>query len=93
MAVTVEPPATLLKTKRKLKVDFEFISDEQGALMDLFGLRHVGGQPQENKDIPRPASILIDGQGAVLWSAVADNYRVRPKPKTVLAAARKALAE
>jgi len=62
---------------------FEFLSDENYALIDYFGVRHTGGGP--GGDIARSASFLIDHTGLVLWRFATDNYRVRPKPDEILA--------
>jgi len=91
VAVAVDPPELLLTTKRKLHLDHVFLSDEQGALMDAFELRQVGGNPENGGDIPRPATILLDSKGNIIWASITDNYRVRPKPEKVLAAVRSAL--
>ena len=60
--------------------------------MDLLGLRHKGGDPQGG-DIARSASVLVDAGGTILWSSVADNYRVRPNPDEVLVAVRSAMEQ
>lgn len=65
---------------------FEFLSDADGRLLDLFGLRHEKGR-YDGVDIAQSASFLIDATGHLVWQRVADNYRVRPHPKEILAAA------
>ena len=65
--------------------EFEFVSDPEGVLLDLFGVRHQGGMP--GVDIAQSASFLLDRQGKLVWNRVAENYRVRPRPAEILAAA------
>ncbi|CAM2005110.1 hypothetical protein APED_00480 [Acanthopleuribacter pedis] len=48
------------------------------------GLRHEGGNPMDGSDIARPARILIDRTGRILWSDISENYRVRPLPEQIL---------
>jgi len=76
-------PEDLTKVKTKSGAVFSFVSDPDGKLLDLFGARHVGGGPT-GEDIARPASVLVAGDGSVLWESFTDNYRVRPKPAALL---------
>jgi peroxiredoxin len=51
------------------------------------GLVHPGGG-EGGKDVPRPATIVIDREGVVRWTAFADNVQGRPDPEEVLRAVR-----
>ena len=51
-------------------------------------MRHRGAG-MDGGDIAQSASFLIDAEGRVAWLRVADNYRVRPRPEEILAAADK----
>lgn len=44
-------------------------------------------------DIARAGSFLFDSSGKLLWSSIAENFRVRPEPAETLAAIDKVLAE
>lgn len=57
------------------------MSDSEGKLIDQFGLRHVGGNAIDGSDISRPAVIVLDRSGKVIYSDYTDNYRVRPSPE------------
>ncbi len=72
-----------MKVKRQAGLNFSVLSDENGKLIDIMGLRHVNGSPVGG-DIARSASVLVKKDGAILWSAVAENYRVRPNPEHIL---------
>ncbi len=74
--------------KHAVKATFEIAADEEGQLMDYLGLRHKGGNPIKKSDVPQIASFLFDASGKVIWSRVAENYRVRPYPGEILAAAK-----
>ncbi len=65
---------------------FDFYSDPEGQLIELLDIRHAGGRPMDGADLPQSSSFIIDRNGKVLWSHLAPNYRVRPKPDTILAA-------
>lgn len=67
--------------------EYTFLSDPEGDLIDLFGVRHAGGNVEDGGDIAQSASFLIDAEGRVAWLRVADNYRVRPRPAEILGAA------
>jgi peroxiredoxin len=62
-----------------------FLSDPEGRLLDLLGMRHEGAGPG-GRDIAQSASFLFDPDGTLLWQHVTPNYRVRPEPETILAA-------
>jgi peroxiredoxin len=47
------------------------------------GLLHSGGG-EDGKDVPRPATIVIDQKGVVRWVAFADNVQNRPDSRDVL---------
>jgi len=51
------------------------------------GLVHQGGG-EGGKDVPRPATVVIDRQGIVRWAAYADNVQSRPDTQDVLRAVR-----
>lgn len=72
---------------------FQLLNDPQGRVMDYFGLRHAGANPDNPElDIPQAASFLFSPSGKLIWSKVAENYRVRPKPREILNKARDYLA-
>ncbi len=73
--------------KKAVKANFEIAADEEGNLMDYLGLRHKGGNPIKGSDVPQTAGFLFDSNGKVIWSKVAENYRVRPHPEEILSAA------
>lgn len=62
-----------------------FLSDPEGRLLDLLGMRHEGAGP-DGRDIAQSASFLFEPDGTLLWHHATPNYRVRPKPETILAA-------
>ena len=84
VAVSVDPPADAERMRSSAGAEFEFLSDPEGRLIDLFGLRHHGGGP--GGDIAQTASFLLDAGGRLAWMRVAKNYRVRPRPGEILAA-------
>lgn len=84
MAVSIDAPENLEKMRSSAGAEFVFLSDPDGALMDLFGIRHAGGS-MEGSDIAQSASFLLAGDGRLVWSRVAENYRVRPRPAEILA--------
>ena len=64
--------------------DFDFFSDPEGRFIELLDVRHAGGNPMDGGDLPQSSSFLIQGDGTVIWSHLAPNYRVRPTPEHIL---------
>jgi peroxiredoxin len=67
------------------------LSDRDLAVTDAFGLRNQGihsGPPVGAEALPVPTSLLIDGDGKVLWMDQSENYQRRSGPDYVLAALR-----
>jgi hypothetical protein len=56
-----------------------------GLLQALIPLRPVF---YLSKDVPRPATVVIDRDGVVRWTAFGDNVQSRPDPHDVLRAVR-----
>lgn len=82
--MVVDPPEINATLTRDLGLTYPILADPTLAMIDAHGLRHPGGH--DGHDIARSASVLIDGEGILRWSAVGDNFRVRPRPATILAA-------
>ena len=84
-----------IKTRRRnhgLKA--HMLSDRDLAVTDAFGLRNQAihsGPMRGAEALPVPTSLLIDGDGKVLWMDQSENYQRRSGPETVLAALQKHL--
>jgi len=52
-----------------------------------YGLVHAHGGP-DGRDVPRPATVLLDRNGVVRWLSLSTNYQVRPDPRDVVSAMR-----
>jgi len=70
-----------------LRVGYRFVADPDLAVTRRYGLIHRGGGPG-GRDVPRPATVLLDRDGVVLWVSLSDNYQVRPDPRDVVRAVR-----
>ena len=68
------------------------LSDPDLVVTDAFGLRNQGihsAPPGDDTEaLPVPTSLLIDGDGKVLWMDQSQNYQRRSGPEVVLAALR-----
>ncbi len=66
------------------------LSDPDLAVTDAFGLRNQGFHSappgDDTEGLPVPTSLLIDGDGKVLWVDQSENYQRRSGPEVVLAA-------
>ena len=77
-AVTIDAGEALKLAKTKSNASFPVLSDSKAKLIDIFGLRHKGGNALEGTDISRPAIIVLNGEGKLIYAEYTDNYRVRP---------------
>lgn len=84
MATSVDVPEKLTVMKKASGASFDFVSDPEGRLMDLFDIRHRNASPEG--DAAQSASFLVAPDGRVLWRHLAANYRERPDPGVILAA-------
>ena len=85
LAISPDPNERSQQLADRLKVGYRFLADTDLAVTRRLGLVHRGGGG-DGKDVPRPATIVIDRQGVVRWTFFADNGQVRPDPREVLSA-------
>jgi len=85
-AVSVDPPETSEALRRRLKLEFTFLSDREGRVLDRLNIRHRGGRMIDGGDIAYPAQVLVDQGGVVRWKYQSKNYRVRARPEDIFAA-------
>ena len=67
----------IVKTKKKTKSMFQFVSDPSGLFSDKIGMVHVKGNPFDGSNITRVGKVLVRSQGTFLWSHFTENSRVR----------------
>lgn len=77
------------RVARRLALEYAVATDEGLALTKALGLVHPGGAPAGH-DVPRPATYVIR-DNEIVWEYLTDNWRVRPHPDEVVAAAEAAL--
>lgn len=58
------------------------LSDPELVAIQAYGLLHPDGGIEG--DIARPATFVVDRDGGVAWMKLADDWRVRPRPKELL---------
>ena len=93
MAIVYGTPEDAKKAKEVSSCDLEIWADENGAMMDQFGLRDIGGNPFSGEDTARPATLLVSSEGKLLWAKYSSNYRLRMKPGEILSAAKDILSK
>jgi peroxiredoxin len=87
LAVSPDPNEQSQKVAEGLRLNFRFLADRDLEVTRRWGLVHAGAGP-DGKDLPRPATIVLDRDGIVRWFSVSRNYQVRPDPDDVLRAVR-----
>jgi thioredoxin-dependent peroxiredoxin len=78
LGVSVDPAEKSLKMSEQLKLPFPVLSDVGHRVIDQYAILDKGGQ------ISVAAVFVVDKQGMVRWSYVADDYKIRPLDETVL---------
>jgi peroxiredoxin len=84
VAIVVDPVEQNAHVVRDLGLDYRILADPSLTAIDAYGLRHDQGR--EQPPIARPATFLIDANGVVRWRDLTENYRLRPRPQTIVAA-------
>jgi peroxiredoxin len=81
VAISVDPPEVSKKLKADLGLPFPLLSDVDGKVIGLYGLTHQGGH--DDKDISRPAELLLDANGVIRWAAFSESINARTHPETI----------
>jgi peroxiredoxin len=91
VAISTDTPQGIRDGRAQHGLKARMLSDRDLAVTDAFGLRNQGihsGPPSGAEALPVPTSLLIDGDGKVLWMDQSENYQLRSGPDSVLAALR-----
>jgi peroxiredoxin len=92
VTVSTDLPEEIREGRAAHGLQARMLSDRDLAVTDAFGLRNQGfhsGPPGDDPEaLPVPTSLLIDGEGKVLWIDQSENYQRRSGPEVVLAALR-----
>jgi peroxiredoxin len=82
LAISPDKNAQSQELADKLRVGYKFLADPDLAVTRKLGLVHAGGG-DKGQDVPTPATVVIDRQGLVRWTAYSENFQVRPNPGDV----------
>jgi len=85
IAISPDRPDKALETAEKHKFSFPVVSDPGLAVSRGFGIVF---QRPERRPLPVPAVFVVDQEGRVTFHFVHPDYRVRPDPELIVAAAR-----
>ncbi len=89
VTVSTDLPEEIRKGRRNHGLKAHMLSDRDLAVTDAFGLRNQGihsGPVVGAEALPVPTSLLIDGDGKVLWIDQSENYQRRSDPDYLLGA-------
>ena len=92
IAISPDPNRRSQELAEGLRLGYRFVADGDLAVARRYGLVHAGGGP-EGKDVPRPATVVLDKQGVVRWFSASHNFQVRPAPGEVFRVVRSLVAE
>lgn len=63
-------------------IEFPLLADTELEVIDAYGLRHEEGGIYG--DIARPATLVVDRDGNIVWRDLTDNWRARPRVEDVI---------
>jgi peroxiredoxin len=85
VAISVDSPGESQKLCQSRGYTFPFLSDPKAETIRQYGVLHPKGG-EDGKDIARPAEFVVDATGTIRWVNLTDDFRVRARPESVLAA-------
>ena len=90
MTVSTDHPEEIKRRRKVHGLQATMLSDPELVVTDTFGYRNQGVHSAPPGDdavaLPVPTSLLVNGEGKVLWIDQAENYQRRSGPEVVLAA-------
>ena len=88
VTVSTDLPEAIEQGRQHHGLQGLMLSDRDLVVTDAFGLRNLGRHsgPPSAEALPVPTTLLIDGNGKVLWIEHSENYQRRSGPELVLAA-------
>lgn len=85
LAASVDPVDKAGAMAERTGATFTILSDEKGQLIEYFNIWNR--RRPEKTDISIASSFLFTQKGDLIWQNITDNYKIRPKPEEILAAA------
>ena len=92
LAVSIDPPERLDMMVDRIVEEggldpadapaFRFLSDPGHRVIDRYGILN----PDDERGIPHPTTLVLDRLGVVRWKFIEVNYRIRPTNEMVLSA-------
>ena len=92
LAVAIDPPEQLdMMVERIIEeggldpadaLDFRFLTDPGHRVIDRYGILN----PDDERGIPHPTTLVLDREGVVRWKFIETDYRVRPTNEMILEA-------
>ncbi len=85
LAICADPVDENARVVAKLNLDFPILSDAELKTTGTYNVLHRDAlTAQGTDDIARPAVFILDRDGAVQWSRLTENWRVRVRSETIL---------
>ena len=84
--MSVDPVETTRAHLAKVGWTYTFLADPQADVLRRYDLLQPGEGRAGTAGIARPAELLVDPTGTVRWRDLTDDFRVRARPESVLAA-------
>jgi peroxiredoxin len=81
LAISVDPLDQSAKAARQHKIPFPLLSDPDLTAITAYGLIHENAKGDQ--DLAKPANFLIDTDGAIVWSWIAQRIQDRADPAEI----------
>ncbi|RMF77341.1 MAG: hypothetical protein D6737_17965 [Chloroflexi bacterium] len=104
--ISVDTPENSRDTAEKFNLQFPMLSDSKATLIKQMGLAwYVAGKDdayyaklerasgETHHLLSAPATIIVNTDGMIMFEHINPNFKVRPKPEIVLAAAKASLPQ
>lgn len=92
LAVAIDPPELLDQMVERIIADggldpadapdFNFLTDPGHQVIDRYGVLN----PDDERGIPHPTTLVLDRDGVVRWKFIETDYRVRPTNEMIIEA-------
>ncbi len=81
LAISVDTPAQSAQAARQHEITMPILSDPDLTVIGAYGLIHE--KAKGDQDLAKPANFLIDADGKIVWSWIAQRVQDRADPAEV----------
>ncbi len=91
-AISVDSTEESRKLLQSRGFHYPLLSDPKAEVIRRYGLLHAKAG-EDGQDVARPAELLLDSKGTIVWENLTDDLRVRARPDAILGASDRLLGK